>query len=98
MSPSFWVEGVSLQDTSEQPHVLLVIEIGLVIAIDSLFELLLEEGVRVVEVLEVILAVKREIRVTRGRLYHQIIPLQSHHLALLSLLDLQLHQRLQQVL
>ena len=88
MSPSFWVEGVALQDTSEQPHVLLVIEIGLIIAIDSLFELLLEEGVRVVEVLEVILAVKREIRVTRGRLYHQIIPLQSHHLALLSLLDL----------
>ena len=61
MSLSFWVKGVALQDTSEQPHVLLVIEIGLVIAINRLIELLLEEGVRVMEVLEVILAVKREI-------------------------------------
>lgn len=45
MSPSFWVEGVTLQDTSEQPHILLVVEIGLVIAIYSLVKLLLEEGV-----------------------------------------------------
>ena len=50
------------------------------------------------EVLEVVLTVKREIRVTRGRLKHQICSLQSHQFTLLSLLYLQLHQRLQDIL
>ena len=61
VSFALWVECVSLKHSSEKFHILRVTRVKAIVIVEEHVKLLLEDTVRIVEILEVILAVKRMI-------------------------------------